>query len=281
MRPRTPRRHGARRSAELAAIAIAVVAAPPSVLLVLGLLEPAGAPPLAPAAARGPQGAADCAAPGGPGMVRAALAPLGAPPPADDPRVAGSAAPRAAPEPEGEGDYYERFVAQWRSGEEARRALERDAPRRLRASASTAEQVALLRALRDLGSPASADLFALALRELPDVSSARGVSVPAFAVSYLGRARELTDAERDLLEEAVRARGGNLAATTRGTALRVLLAASDGARREVVEALAAGEPDPLVRAIGEQARRARRVDTDTGELDNLSVMDPRAKVEDR
>lgn len=158
---------------------------------------------------------------------------------------------------DGEGAHAARFTALWEEGGETRRRLERDAPRILLEASSTAEQVALLRALGGVESPVSDDLVDLALRELPDEPDGGGLSVPAFVVSHVARAGKLRPRERECLERAVRRGDDHLAANTRGRALCTLVETATDADLPSLALLIDHQSDGLVRAMGRQALRQR------------------------
>jgi hypothetical protein len=236
----------------LAAIALAVAASPIVVLPFLG--APEHARPLAVRRVDAPLAAPPAPALARAGAERRRVAPA--------PAVPDDAGAAAAPGPcdDTEAGHRARFVAAWRTGGAARARLEREAVGLLRSARSDYERIALLRAMRDVGSPVSAELLDVALRELPDVSGPRGESVPAFVVTWLARQDALLPGERRLLEDVALGHRPHLAEPTRGRALRAWIERADDEELSTLRLVVAAQDDPLMRMIGEQSLTSRAND---------------------
>jgi hypothetical protein len=105
----------------------------------------------------------------------------------------------APPAEAGEKKHHAYFLA---LGRRDPSALLDEAPAILQGTGPDCRKVALLRALHASAWPAAAEAFALVLSGLPDVSRPGALSVPAFALDFLGqRAQDAT--ARAVLREAV------------------------------------------------------------------------------
>lgn len=160
-------------------------------------------------------------------------------------RAVPQAAVRRPPGSRGENDFVREL-----------RALARDDPaafatraeRVLGGDGPACEQMALLRSAYAERLPGAPALFARALRELPDESSALGEAVPASIVRWLGARAPRERAARELLERLVCDEGATLSASRRGPALRALLDSAPEPERARLSQRLAGETDPELRA---------------------------------
>jgi len=110
-----------------------------------------------------------------------------------------AAAADVEPEELGERRLYERFVA---AEAEQPGTLAARAEDVLLGAGPDPQKVALLRAVRDLDVEGARELWLLALQELPDVSDARGESVPSTVLLLLDRNAARDARARDTLREA-------------------------------------------------------------------------------
>lgn len=141
-----------------------------------------------------------------------------------------------------EGAHYLAFVD---AGRADPAHLERLAPSVLEGAGPRYEKVALLRALYDTGSPATASSFVQAVRGLSESSDASGSSVPGFAVRFLGE-RAARDAKARAILEHVAFEEPRVGSGPRRRAAARLaeLADEDGLRR--MSAHLARETDALL-----------------------------------
>jgi hypothetical protein len=86
-------------------------------------------------------------------------------------------------------------------------------------------KVAVLRALYDTDQSRSLDFFARAISSLPDTSRPEGVSVPAFAVDFLGK-RVSEPVVKDFVERMAWSGYLNLSPVLRHQAAKALVAAA-------------------------------------------------------
>ncbi len=162
----------------------------------------------------------------------------------------------APPGPEaGEKEQLAFFLA---LGERDAGALAELAPAVLRGDDPDCRKVALLRALHEKAWPEAADAFTLALVELPDRSRPQAVSVPEFAVDFLGERSAGDPVARGILRaaglgarpassRALRARAAtHFARSANPSELRELaslLATQDASLRAAVAAGLASNPE--------------------------------------
>lgn len=108
------------------------------------------------------------------------------------------------------------------------------------------EKVALLRSLYDLQSAEFPRVFVEAIRSLPTTPSPSGVSVPSFAVRFLGERAARDPRARSVLEQVAFQSQPVLAAGVRRRAVATLAATGDEAQLSRLTLHLAREWDPLV-----------------------------------